>query len=620
MSKYPVKSDSKEDFESGSTSSQMPPALAQISPTSSQASPPLSKVTPQLAKISPQTSASEISSADSPYLGTDGPKSQEGMPFSDFVIENDELHDYEAQNPVKRHLDPRVILDLTTMSVVIAGLITLFLGYPIIAFGHLLGRKSSSLSFGSSNTTGSASIPKNMRMSLIDPDTPQDVLTKMSVDGSQEMQLVFSDEFNTDGRSFYPGNDPFWTAVDLWPWPTGDYEWYSPEAVTTSGGNLVITADQVETNNLNFRSGQLTSWNQFCFTGGYIETRIQLPGSSSVSGWWPAVWTMGNLGRANYGATTQGTWPYAYDACDVGTLHNQTYPDGSGPVGALTSGDTVFNRKYRTTSISWQPGQRLSACTCPGDDHPGPQDSSGNFVGRSAPEIDILEAQIESGTGAVSQSGQWMPANYHYELINTTGTEYQFFQPTAQLNTYQGNVLQQSASGTVNTNQAAYQYSGGEYSIYGFEYQAGYDGYIHWISNGERSWSLFSGALAADPRVNISRRPVPQEPMYILMNLAISSGFGFVDWANLEFPGQMLIDYVRVYQPKGQINVGCDPDDFPTQDYINRHMEAYTNPNLTIWGGTQEQGGYQQDWPRNRLYPDGCTNPPSKYPGPNPPA
>ncbi|KAI3480526.1 hypothetical protein L1887_57374 [Cichorium endivia] len=53
--------------------------------------------------------------------------------------------------------------------------------------------------------------------------------------------------------------------------------------------------------------------------------------------------------------------------------------------------------------------------------------------------------------------------------------------------------------------------------------------------------------------------------MYILINLAISSGFGFIDWANLEFPGKMLIDYVRVYQPKGQINIGCDPEDFPTQ-------------------------------------------------------
>jgi hypothetical protein len=30
--------------------------------------------------------------------------------------------------------------------------------------------------------------------------------------------LVFSDEFNVDGRSFYPGDDPYWEAVDLHYW------------------------------------------------------------------------------------------------------------------------------------------------------------------------------------------------------------------------------------------------------------------------------------------------------------------------------------------------------------------------------------------------------------------
>jgi hypothetical protein len=30
--------------------------------------------------------------------------------------------------------------------------------------------------------------------------------------------LVFSDEFNTDGRTFYPGDDPYWEAVDLHYW------------------------------------------------------------------------------------------------------------------------------------------------------------------------------------------------------------------------------------------------------------------------------------------------------------------------------------------------------------------------------------------------------------------
>ena len=48
------------------------------------------------------------------------------------------------------------------------------------------------------------------------------------------------------------------------------------------------------------------SRNKFCFTGGYIETAVQLPGTNNVIGLWPAVWTMGNLGRAGYGASLEG--------------------------------------------------------------------------------------------------------------------------------------------------------------------------------------------------------------------------------------------------------------------------------------------------------------------------
>src|ERR1700728_1479840 len=54
---------------------------------------------------------------------------------------------------------------------------------------------------------------------LIDLDTPASAHTIPSwMDPSKQMQLVFSDEFNTDGRSFYPGDDPYWEAVDLNYW------------------------------------------------------------------------------------------------------------------------------------------------------------------------------------------------------------------------------------------------------------------------------------------------------------------------------------------------------------------------------------------------------------------
>jgi len=57
---------------------------------------------------------------------------------------------------------------------------------------------------------------------------------------------------------------------------------------------------------------------------------------------------------------------------------------------------------------------------------------------------------------------------------------------------------------------------------------------------------------------------------YLIINLGMSKNFGDVDFAHLTFPTRMEVDYVRVYQRADAINIGCDPDDFPTTDYINR--------------------------------------------------
>ena len=40
---------------------------------------------------------------------------------------------------------------------------------------------------------------------LIDNDTPREFLTKKSYVDDTELELVFSDEFNQDGRTFFPG-------------------------------------------------------------------------------------------------------------------------------------------------------------------------------------------------------------------------------------------------------------------------------------------------------------------------------------------------------------------------------------------------------------------------------
>ena len=119
---------------------------------------------------------------------------------------------------------------------------------------------------------------------LIDKDTPHSALTRTGFDG-HEYTLVFSDEFEKAGRTFYPGDDPYWEAVDLWYWPTADLEWYDPGQVTTKDGKLVITLEDNPLKGLQYRSGMLQSWNKFCYTTGYIEVSVLMPGAADISGY-----------------------------------------------------------------------------------------------------------------------------------------------------------------------------------------------------------------------------------------------------------------------------------------------------------------------------------------------
>jgi beta-glucanase (GH16 family) len=166
------------------------------------------------------------------------------------------------------------------------------------------------------------------------------------------------------------------------------------------------------------------------------------------------------------------------------------------------------------------PGQRWSACTCRGEDHPGPSTNKG----RGSPEIDIIEAQINiaDAIGEVSQSLQTAPFDDFYQFDNTSNNIEQYYPLEMQPNTYLGGVYQQAVSVLVNTDRQNYRANGGGFGVYGFEYTANpdarEDGYVTWVSSGKPSWTMRAGATDANPRTQISRRPVPEEPMTIILN------------------------------------------------------------------------------------------------------
>ncbi|KAL4081556.1 glycoside hydrolase family 16 protein [Scleroderma yunnanense] len=501
---------------------------------------------------------------------------------------DDDIHDPKENSPsgwLHHGVDYRCV-NLGCVLILVLGLVALFAGYPLISyFSRHIMSTNGGFNLGGINASGQLPAIHGYR-SLIDVDTPKEAYTKSPWNGGPDMELVFSDEFNVPGRTFWPGDDPYWEAVNLHYWATNNLEWYDPEALKTKDGYLEVTLSRKETHNLNYQGGK----NKFCFTGGYIETNVSLPGVPNVMGLWPAIWTLGNLGRAGYGASLDGMWPYTYDACDVGTVANQTV-DGQ-PVAATVNGDMG-----KGGMLSWLPGQKLSRCTCPGESHPGPIHNDGTYVGRSAPEIDVFEAQATELIGQVSQSAQWAPFNAGYIWQNTSQNEV-IHDPTISVqNTYIGSVLQQATSVVTNTNPNCYEGTGGCFSIYGFEYVPGFDNaYITWVSNNQVAWTLNVAGVGADSAVQISARPVPQEPMYIIVDLGMSTNFGPVDIDHLPFPVHMRVDYIRVYQPKDNKNIGCDPKGFPTARYINTYIEAYTNPNLTTW-----TNGYGQPFPKNRF-------------------
>lgn len=508
--------------------------------------------------------------------------------------DDDDLHAPEEKGAPRGGWGWRGVINVSTLVILILAILTLFTAYPVIHQVQADLYRKSHPSVLKINGTGQVPVLFGMP-DLVDKDTPADAKTRTGVDG-HKYTLVFSDEFNKDGRTFWPGDDPYWEAVDIWYWATQDLEWYHPDQITTKGGNLVITVDNTPLNGLQYRSGMLQSWNKFCFTTGYIEARLLLPGTADISGYWPGVWIMGNLARPGFGASSDGLWPYTYDTCDLGTFPNQTDHDGN-PAIAATSGTAKYNY-----NLSWLSGQRLSACTCPGEDHPGPV----NTKGRGAPEIDVLEAQKnkEGPGGRVTQSAQFAPFDDGYNYVNTSGATTVFTPDRTKQNSYRGSANQQAISGLTDLDPAWYADGGGQFAVYGFEYwsnpKARDEGVITWICGGVPVYQATAAAVAANPRVQIGPRIISEEPMSIVLNMAISESFQNVDVANMKFPADLLIDYVRVYQRSDSINVGCDPPDYPTADYINRHLNAYTNRELVSWTGA----GYTK--PKNRLWDGGC--------------
>jgi beta-glucanase (GH16 family) len=169
----------------------------------------------------------------------------------------------------------------------------------------------------------------------VDVDTDAKHKTTTSLYDGKEYDLVMSDEFNRNGRTFKNGADPMWTAIeksddDQTSQGRKSLQYYNASTVSTENGFLVISTNtettswkgwnpylkKYETMTRHFKSGMVQTWNKFCFTGGIIEFDVILPGDPHIGGLWPALWLMGNLGRATFEESTNLMWPWSYEKCN----------------------------------------------------------------------------------------------------------------------------------------------------------------------------------------------------------------------------------------------------------------------------------------------------------------
>jgi beta-glucan synthesis-associated protein KRE6 len=123
----------------------------------------------------------------------------------------------------------------------------------------------------------------------------------------------------------------------------------------------------------------------------------------------------------------------------------------------------------------------------------------------------------------------------------------------------------------------------------------GSGGYIKWFIDGDLLYGVFGKSL------EITGSEIPSEPMYLLMNTAVSSNWGFpkpcpdgckcscyqcgkpecacgLPYGYCDnFPAFFEIDYVRVYQAVNDTkhHLGCSTRERPTDLFIKGHAKRY---------------------------------------------
>ena len=459
-----------------------------------------------------------------------------------------------------------------------------------------------------------------------------------------------SDEFNVENRTFTDGHDPLWTALDK---PDNDanaagggsLHFYNSTNVRTANGMLEIKThiektawNHYDTVNkkwrhiqTNFTSGMVQSWNKFCFTGGIVEVDIIFPGEPFIGGLWPAVWMMGNLGRATYEASTNNIWPWSYNVCDrekqdaqLISACNRNNHYGMHPFqgrGAteidlveVMTGDSNGPLPGTSPPISL-PYCDMTLQVAPGVPKNRPQTGSPPIRRKSYSESGHTEFAAQTWYEGLVMHGNTSINPFFY------GTFLDKTKPNEPVTRTEQQAFQADAIGAAHQLTPEHFHKPHTFRI---EWQPGPGGRLDWYAKGGHridvngtqhvletdgngtEW-IHAFSLKDTSLKDLMGSQIPIEPTYLIMNTAISSTWGFPydapSWcpqcydcndpkcACRFYPGfcRMLtqgvtlrIDSVRVYQSRDDNahvgyphSLGCDPPEYPTKDWIVGHEYQY---------------------------------------------
>ncbi len=173
-------------------------------------------------------------------------------------------------------------------------------------------------------------------------------------------QLVWSDEFNTDGM---PDTSKWSYDVGGNGWGNNELEYYTnarPENARIANGNLIIEARKESFSGRNYTSARLLTKNKAQWTYGKFEIRAKIPRGR---GTWPAIWLLS--------AHTPLQWPDDGEL-DImeevgftpnviyGTAHNKLYNGANGKQkgSSRTVADAqdsfhVYRLEWTDSQVTW---------------------------------------------------------------------------------------------------------------------------------------------------------------------------------------------------------------------------------------------------------------------------